>query len=145
MINQHWFRLWLGAVCDIQLKSIGWEIPMKIITAATTQTKTSRLYLWTKHYNSGKHPLNTTLNHYGDAIMSAKASQITSISTVCSAVCSCTHQRKHQGSASLTCDRWPMDSPHKGPVTRKIFLLDDVIMMTIFVNYSTAIIFNRSL
>ena len=26
--------------------------------------------------------------------------------------------------------RWPMNSPHKGPVTRKIFPFDDVIMQT---------------
>ena len=24
--------------------------------------------------------------------------------------------------------RWPMDSPHKGPLTRKVFLCDNVIM-----------------
>ena len=41
-------------------------------------------------------------------------------------------QRKHQSSASLASvweiHRWPVDSPHKGPVTRKIFPFDDVIM-----------------
>ena len=44
-----------------------------------------------------------------------------------------TDQRKHQSSASLAfvggIHRWPMNSPHKGPVTRKLFLLDDVIMI----------------
>ena len=39
--------------------------------------------------------------------------------------------RKYQSSASLACvrgiHRWPVVSPHKGPVTRKMF--DDVIMM----------------
>ena len=39
--------------------------------------------------------------------------------------------RKHQSSASLVfvggIRRWPMDSPHKGSVTRKIFPFDDVI------------------
>ena len=28
--------------------------------------------------------------------------------------------------------RWPMDSPHKRPVTRKIFPFDDVIMIWVF-------------
>ena len=28
--------------------------------------------------------------------------------------------------------RWPIDSPHKGPVTRRMFLFVDVIMMFIF-------------
>ena len=40
--------------------------------------------------------------------------------------------RKHQSSASLAfvrgIHRWPVNSPHKGPVTRKMFLFDDVIM-----------------
>ena len=43
-----------------------------------------------------------------------------------------TGQRKHQSSASLAFVRgihqWPMNSPHKGPVTREMFLFDDVIM-----------------
>ena len=26
--------------------------------------------------------------------------------------------------------RWPVDSPHKGPATRKMFPFDDVIMLT---------------
>ena len=70
--------------------------------------------------------------HYSDIIMSAMASQITGVSIVCSAVCLGGDQRKHQGSASLAfvggIHRWPMDSPHKGPVTRKVFPFDDVIM-----------------
>ena len=70
--------------------------------------------------------------HYNDMIMSAVSSQITSISTVCSSVESGAVQRKHQSSASLAfvrgIHRWPMNSPHKRPVTRKMFLFDDVIM-----------------
>ena len=42
------------------------------------------------------------------------------------------YQRKHQSSASLAfvrwIHRWPVNSPHKGPVTRKMFPFDDVIM-----------------
>ena len=45
-----------------------------------------------------------------------------SISIAYSTVCSCTDQRKHQSSASLAfvmgIHRWPMISPHRGPVTR---------------------------
>ena len=41
--------------------------------------------------------------------------------------------KKHQSSASLTfmrgIHRWPMNSPHKWPVTRKMFSFDDVIMV----------------
>ena len=70
------------------------------------------------------------VNHYIDVIMGAMASQITGASIVYSAVSSGADQRKHQGSPSLAfvmrIHRWPVNSPHKGPVTRKIFPFDDV-------------------
>ena len=44
-------------------------------------------------------------------------------------------KEKNQSSASLAfvreIDRWPVNSPHKGPVTRKMFPFDDVIMTDI--------------
>ena len=47
-------------------------------------------------------------------------------------VCSGADQRKHQSFMSLDfvrgIQRWPMDSPYKGPVTRKMFPFDDVIV-----------------
>ena len=58
-------------------------------------------------------------------------------------------QRKHQSSASLAfvrgIHRWPGNSPHKAPVTQKIFPFDDVIMGTsdfthILQNFSMAFI-----
>ena len=65
-----------------------------------------------------------------DVIMCAMASQFP---IVCSTVCSATDQRKLQSSASLAfvrgTHRWPMDSPHKGPVTWKVFPFDYVIML----------------
>ena len=64
--------------------------------------------------------------------MSAMASQITSLRIVYSTVYSSGDQRKHQSSASLAfvrgIHRRPVNSPHKGPVTRKMFPFDDVIM-----------------
>ena len=70
--------------------------------------------------------------HYNDIIMGATASQITSLTIVYSTVYSGTDQRKHQSSASLAFVRgihqWPVNSPHKGPVTRKMFSFVDVIM-----------------
>ena len=70
--------------------------------------------------------------HYNDVIMSLIASQITSLTIVYSTVYSDANQRKHQSSASLVfvrgIHRGHMNSPHKGPVTRKIFPFDDVIM-----------------
>ena len=73
------------------------------------------------------------MNHYDDVIMSLIASQITSLTIVYTTVYSDVHQRKHQSSASLAfvrgIHRGPVNSPHKGPVTRKIFTFDDVIMI----------------
>ena len=61
------------------------------------------------------------------------ASQITSLTIVYSTFCSGPDQRKHQSSASLAfvegIHRWPVNSPHKGPVTRKMFPFDDVILL----------------
>ena len=68
--------------------------------------------------------------HYSDVIIGAMASQITSLTIVYSIVYSGAEQRKHQSSASLAFVReiYPMNSPHKWPVTRKVFPFDDVIM-----------------
>ena len=63
-------------------------------------------------------------SHYNDVIMGAIASQITSLTIVYSIVYSDADQRKHQSSAS----RGPVNSPHKWPVTRKMFPFADVIM-----------------
>ena len=64
--------------------------------------------------------------------MGTMASQITSLTIVYSTVYSGADQRKHQSSASLAfvrgIHRRPVNSPHKGPVTRKMFPFDDVIM-----------------
>ena len=64
--------------------------------------------------------------------MMAMASQITSLTIVYSIVYSVADQRKHQSSASLAfvrgIHRWPVNSPHKWPVTRKMFPVDNVIM-----------------
>ena len=76
------------------------------------------------------------LYHYNDVIMSTMASQITSITTLYSIIYWSVHQRKHQSSASLTfmrgIHRGPVNSPHKGPVTRKMFPFDEVIMMMLW-------------
>ena len=63
------------------------------------------------------------------------ASPITSLLIVYTTVYSGADQRKHQSSASLAfvrgIHRRPVNSPHKGPVTRKMFPFDDVIMRNI--------------
>ena len=65
--------------------------------------------------------------------MGAMASQITSLTIVCSTVYKDADHRKHQSSASLAfvrgIHRGPVNSPHKWPITRKMFSFDDVIMI----------------
>ena len=69
---------------------------------------------------------------FDDVIMGAMASQNTSLTIVYSTVYSDANQRKHQCSASLAfvqgIHRGPVNSPHKWPVTRKMFPFHDVIM-----------------
>ena len=64
--------------------------------------------------------------------MGSMASQITSLTIVYAIVYSDADQNKHQRSTSLAfvrgIHRSPVNSPHKWPVTQKMFLFDDVIM-----------------
>ena len=59
------------------------------------------------------------------------ASQITGVPIAYSTVCPDADQRKHQSSVSLAfvrgIHRGPVNSPHKWPVTRKMFPFDDVV------------------
>ena len=88
-------------------------------------------------------------SHYSDVIMSPMASQNTSLTSVCSTVYSVADQRKHQSSAVADqrkhqssaplafvkgIHRSPVNSPHKGPVTRKMFPFDDVVMKTSYIH-----------
>ena len=71
--------------------------------------------------------------HYNDVIMGAMASQITSLPIIYSTVYSdADRKKKHQSSVSLAfvrgIHRWTVNSPHKWPVTRKMFPFDNVIM-----------------
>ena len=76
-------------------------------------------YIWTLHYN--------------DIIMGTIVSQITSLTIVYSIVYSDPEHRKYQSSASLAfvrgIHRGPVNSPHKWPVTWKMFPFDDVIVL----------------
>ena len=75
------------------------------------------------------------MDHYDYVIMGAIASQITSLTIVCSSVYSGADQSKHQISASLAfvwgIRRGPVNSPHKWPVTWKMLPFDDVILQAI--------------
>ena len=74
--------------------------------------------------------------HYNDILLGAMASQITSLTFVYSTFYSGADQRKHQSSAPLAfvrgIHRWPVNYPHKWPVTRKMFPFDDVIMKRVW-------------
>ena len=86
----------------------------------------------------GLHPINPTEKKtrldYNDVIMSTMASQITRVTIVYSTVYPGVDQRKHQSSALLAFVRGiyrsPVNSSHKGPVTRKMFPFDDVIIIS---------------
>ena len=71
--------------------------------------------------------------HYSDVIKGAIVSQITSLTIGNSTVYSDAGQRKHQSSAPMAfvrgIHRGPVNSPHKWPVTRRMFPFDDVIML----------------
>ena len=75
----------------------------------------------------------STILHYCDVIMGSIAYLITSLTNVYSTVHSGADQRKHQSSASLAfvwgIHQRPVNSPHKWPVTRKMFPFDDVIIV----------------
>ena len=75
------------------------------------------------------------IHHYNDVIMNTMASRITSLTIVYWSIYSATDQRKYQSSASLVfvrgIHRRPVNSPHKGPVTRKMSPFDDFIIVSI--------------
>ena len=74
--------------------------------------------------------------HYSNVTMSTMASQITNLMIVHSTIYSGTNQRKHHSSTSLVfvrkIHRWPVNSPHEGPVMRKMFPFDYVIIANLF-------------
>ena len=83
------------------------------------------IQVWSLPWNSAS---TRSICHYGDVIIGAIVFTI-----VYSSVYSDADQRKHQSSGSLAfvrgIHRSPVNSPHKWPVTRKMFPFDDVIMV----------------
>ena len=70
--------------------------------------------------------------HYSDVIMSAMASKPPAPRLFTQPFVQAQIKKKHKSSASLAfmrgIHRWPVNSSHKGPVKRKMFPFDDVIM-----------------
>ena len=122
-----------GVECYIKDKKIIWSSYLHIRISCTC--------------NSSNWPMEPcpTVFHYNDVVMSASASPITSLTSVYSTVYSGSHQRKHQSSASLAfvrgIHRSSVNFPHKGPVTRKMFPFDDVIMPKDMVLYKILLSF----
>ena len=87
--------------------------------------------------------------NYTGVIMSAMASQITSLTKVYSSVYSGADLRKRQISALLAflrgIVRWPVNSRQTGPVTPKIFPFDDVIRDNPITIYSTKLRYHSSM
>ena len=108
---------------EVQIKPSPTEIPM--LTLQVPLSYMSMDLIWSK--------LSLYLpQHYSDVIMGTMVFQITSLMIVNSTIYSGKDQRKHQSSPSLALvrgiHRWPVNSPHKWPVTQKMFPFDDVIM-----------------
>ena len=111
-------------VCKLLWRRPREKIPRHPATNIFHCTSQSLLHrcLWDNKWN---------VIHYNDVIMSAMASQITSLTIVYWTVYSGADQGKYQSLASLSfvrgIHRWPVNSPYKRPVTRKMFPFDDVI------------------
>ena len=105
-----------------------WRIKGTLLQGNYPQKKKCSIYLHVK-YSYLKLNMYT---HYRDDINGAMASPTTSLTIVYPTVYSSADQRKYQSSALLAfvwgIHRWPVNSPHKGPVTWKMFPFDDVIM-----------------
>ena len=65
--------------------------------------------------------------------MSAMSSQVTTLTIIYATIYSGADQRKYQSSMSLAfvwgIHWWPVNSPHKGPVMKKMFPFDDDVIM----------------
>ena len=92
-------------------------------------------HIWTFSINRRSrktigHLFYMLLKHYSDVIIGAIG-----VSNHQPYDCLLNRLRKHQSSASLAfvwgIHRWPVNSPHKAPVTQKMFPFDDVIMSNV--------------
>ena len=124
VISQHWCKKWL--LSAIRQQAITWTNIDPVLCRLVTSVRHKYLTL---HGHFPAVALHGFL-HYRDAIIGATASQITSLNVVISTFIQ-TQKKKKQSSASLALrGQWPVNSPHKWPVTRKMFPFDDVIMLT---------------
>ena len=113
-----------------------WRVPVfTVYFLNTLQAQAADVKAYRHSWKSRWTLSNDQLDHCitgGGGGGGANASQITSLTVVYSTVYSGADQRKHQSSASLSfvggIHRRPVNSPHKWPVTWKMFSFDDGIM-----------------
>ena len=134
---QQWERLILIEEYSHISQGLDWVIQQGIVSynVARPYGKASYRLL---NKGPGLHgPMTRIGKHYNDVIMSAVASQITGASIIWSIVGPGADQNNLQSSASLAfvrgIHRWPVNSPHNRPVTRKMFPFDDVTMWHVIV------------
>ena len=122
-----WTLLWSLVITPENFMMIRWwEHNQKGVTDGRTDGK-YHLYSYLVAAKNKRAPLLSNIKLYPSI-----ASQITSFTIVYWTVYSDAYQRKHQSSASLAfvrgIHRGPVNSPHKWPVTWKMFPFDDIIM-----------------
>ena len=135
-------QLWPWCSCDRRcwfLNDCCLDAPLHCFGANNTDIRQNRDTIWFTAWwrnDDGTNDVRVLYHrhdHYDDVVMGAMASQITSFAIVYSTVYSDADQRNHQSSASLAfvqgIHRGPVNSPHKMPVTWKMSLFDDVIMI----------------
>ena len=133
-------RHFSNVFCEMKIMIFWFKFHRNLLPKVHLIINTHWFWRWLGNEQATSHDLNKwcllthifTSLHYCDVIMGVNASQITSLTIVYSTVYSDVDQRKHQSSASLAIVwgiHWgPVNSPHKWPVTRKMFPFDDVIM-----------------
>ena len=118
-----WFLLpFLHDFCmDFHIYSRGTKHELDVVRVWNSLPENGLRFNWTETKETAIE-IRIIIFHYNDVTMDAIASQITSL-TIVSTVYSDADQRKHQSSASLAfvrgIHRWPGNSRHKWPVTRK--------------------------
>ena len=134
--NIHRLWVWSTYKCSYVWAAFIIFLDLRLLIVSSQLAKHITLYLLSPLFDyttkPKQNPIPKKSHHYSDVIMGTMTSQITSLMIVYSTVYPGADQRKHQSSASLAflrgIHRWPVNSPHTGPVTRKMFPFDDVII-----------------
>ena len=121
-----------GEAGDLRRNRVHYDVIVMYSKRATISMIPFNKLMWSQHFIY--HGVCTSVGvHYNDFIITTMASQIAA-SRLFTQPFIMRRSKKHQSSASLAfvrgIHRWPVNSPHKGSVTRKMFPFDDVIIRT---------------